>query len=251
MIIAGLGLGYGAINGAIQNHKANEIQKGLQDPTYHIPGEFYQNREIARQMAEIGIPQQQYNNAVNGINQNSAAGLATLSRSANPGAGVTSVTRQADNATNTLAAEDAQARENNQRYFIGQNSAVGNQELAKQQNDVFDKYTRDFNQMQAYRGAGQQSINNTVSGAQQLGLAYLNYKKPAPTPPEVPNIDPNVQTGNLSANNGAFNNYLGGQPVPQNTGLLPPVNYDQSGDILPARYASKPQYYGQGWGWPN
>ena len=257
--IAGAGVAYGVVNGIIQNNKANKIQQGLKDPTYHIPGEFYQNREIARQMAQQGLPQQQLNNAQNGINQNSAAGLATLSRSANPGAGVASVTRQADNATNTLAAEDAQARENNQRYFIGQNTALGGQELAKQQNDVFDKYTRDFNQMQAYRGAGQDSINNAISGAQNLGMTALNNaNKTTPTAtPAVPNIDPNVKTGQLGAGNASFNSYLGGQPAPQNTGLLSATNYDQSqafapmgmrpGTIMP----NKPQYYDQGWGWPN
>ncbi len=179
LLIAGAGLAYGAVNSAIKEHKANKIAEGLKDPVYQIPDAFKQNREIARQMAQRGLPQQQYNNTVNGIDQNNAAGLATLSRSANPGAGVTAVTRQADNARNNLDAEDAQARENNQRYFIQQNGAYGNQELQKQQNDVYDKYTRDFNQMQAYRGAAQDSLNNTISGAQQLGMGYLNAQNPA------------------------------------------------------------------------
>lgn len=172
--IAGAGLLFNVGNSIVQNNKASKIQEGLKDPVYQIPDEFKQNREIARQMAQRGLPQQQYNNAVNGINQNNAAGLATLSRSANPGAGVTSLTRQTDNARVGLDASDAAARDNNQRFFINQNGVVGNQQLEKQQNDVYDKYTRDFNQMQAYRGAAQDNINNAVSGAQGLGMTYLN-----------------------------------------------------------------------------
>ncbi len=73
-----------------------------------------------------------------------------------------------------MDASDAAARDNNQRFFINQNAQVGNQQLAKQQNDVFDKYTRDFNQVQAYRGAAQDNFNNAVSGAQGLGMTVLN-----------------------------------------------------------------------------
>jgi|GEM_PF-3382808 len=229
LVIAGAGLAYGAYKSERNSAKANAIQKNLKDPVYHIPGEFYQNREIARQMATLGLPQQQYNNAVNGINQNNAAGLATLSRSANPGSGVAAVTRQSDNAMNSLTAEDAQARQANERYFIGQNGQLGNQELAKQQSDVFDKYTRDFNQMQAYKGAAETGMNNTISGAGQLGMTALNYAS------NNPNTSP---VGNVAATNGAaqadisatqnqmnntasgFNSYLAGQSQQNNNGVM-------------------------------
>lgn len=264
VLIAGAGLGYGVVNGIIQNNKASKIQSGLKDPTFNIPPEFYQNREIARQIAQIGIPQQQYNNAVNGINQNNAAGLATLSRSANPGAGVTSLTRQADNAHAALDASDAAARQSNQRYFIGENAALGNQELAKQQSDVFDKYTRDFNQMQAYRGAGTDSINNAISGAQNLGLTYLNYAgQQSPKTPVANDFSTSAAASQqqLSQTGQDFNNYLNTQPVPQQ-GLIG-QQFQQpimAGTGLPNRAPFQrqpqyqlglPQYYGQNWGWPN
>lgn len=175
LAVAGAGVATSAISSASQAHKANLLQKSLTDPTYNIPPEFYQNREIARQMAQIGIPQQQYNNATNNINQNEAAGIAALNNSANPGAGVTSVVRQGNAAKGNLDAEDAQARQNNQRYFVNENSQLGNQELAKQQSDVFDKFTRNFNMMQADRGASLQNLNTAANGAEQLGMTALNY----------------------------------------------------------------------------
>lgn len=222
--IAGAGLVYGVVNSQIQQHKANQIQKNLKDPVYNIPPEFEENRNIARQMAQIGLPQQQYNNQLNNINQNQAAAISTLGRSANPGSSVASIVRQGDNATNSLNAEDAQARNNNQRYAIQENAALGNQELAKQQSDVFDKYTRDFNEMQAYKGASQQGLNSAIGGAQQLGMTALNasYNNPSST-----------QTMGQKLGNPTLSATI---PQQQNT-------FQQPG--IPSL---TPQYYGQGWG---
>lgn len=216
--IAGAGLIVGGVESDIEAHKANQIQAGLKDPTYNIPEQFYQNREIARQMAQIGLPQQQYNNATNNIDQNQAAAITALNRSGNPGAGITSVVRQGNQAKAKLDAEDAQARENNQRYFINQNAQVGNQELAKQQSDVFDKFTRDFNQMQAYRGASQQNLNNTISSAEQLGLAGINYasnnqsssqgQSPTPGVNAAAVQDAATTTGQIGTQEQQFNQWL-------------------------------------------
>jgi hypothetical protein len=169
-----LGTGLKAYEGLHQEHEANEIQKGLKDPIYSIPPEFAENREIARQMAQQGLPQAVINQQTDRINQNQAGGIDAITKSGRPG-GVASVVRQGDQAGEALGAEDAQARNNNQRYFIDQNSKYAGQELAKQQSDVFDKYTRNFNQMQAYRGAGMQNVNSAVNDASQLGMLGIQY----------------------------------------------------------------------------
>jgi len=163
LIIAGVGLGYEAISGAVQEHKANELQKQLKTPVDQIPAEFYQNREIARQMAQIGLPSQQYNNSVNNINSNQAAALAAAQNSNNPAGVIQGVVGQTNRAKANLDAEDAQARENNQRYFIQENSQLGHRKDQQEQANVFDPYTRDFNLMQAYRGAGQQNLNTACT----------------------------------------------------------------------------------------
>lgn len=179
--IAGAGLLVNTYEGLHQEHEANQIKKGLQDPTYHIPSEFYENREIARQMAQQGLPQEVINQQTNRINQNQAAGIDAITKSGRPG-GVASVVRQGDQAGEALGAEDAQARNNNQRYFIDQNKQVAGQELDKQQNDVYDKYTRNFNQMQADKGAGIQNLNNAASGAISLGEMGVNAYSHSSTP---------------------------------------------------------------------
>lgn len=170
-----LGTAFQVEQGLSQEHKANELKKSLKDPVYRIPPEFEQNRNIARQMAQRGLPQAVINQQTDQNNQNQAGAIQAVSRSANPGAGVASIVRQGDQAQEKLAAEDAQARDNNQRYFISQNSQMAGQEIAKQQSDVFDKYTRNFNQMQADRGAGLQNLNTAGQDTASLGGTALQY----------------------------------------------------------------------------
>jgi hypothetical protein len=166
---------YGVGKDISNSNKANDIQKNLKTPVDTIPDEFFQNREIAKQMAQVGMPQQQYNNAQNNINQTQAAALSTLGRSANPGANIGSIVRQGDNARQTLDAEDAQARQNNQRYFVQENAKLGARKDQQEQSNVFDPYTRDFNQMQAYRGAAATAQNNVINSGAALGQSLLKY----------------------------------------------------------------------------
>lgn len=179
--IAGAGLLYGVGKDISNTNKANAIQKNLKTPVDVIPSEFYQNRDIARQMAQVGLPQQQYNNAENNIQQGQAAGISAASRSANPGANISAIVRQGDSAKNTLDAEDAQARQTNQRYFIQENAALGARKDQQEQTNVFDPYTRDFNQMQAYRGAANTTTDNLVNSGLTLGNSILKYRNQYPS----------------------------------------------------------------------
>lgn len=180
LIIGGASLLYGVGKDISNSNKANNIEKNLKTPTDVIPQEFYQNREIARQMAQIGIPQQQYNNNLNNINQTQAGALNAVSNSANPGAGIAAIVRQGDQAKNTLDAEDAQARATNQRYFLQQNDKLAARKDQQEQTNVFDPYTRDFNQMQAYRGAADQTTGNLINAGASLGNSILRYKDQYP-----------------------------------------------------------------------
>lgn len=162
------GLGLNVAKSISQSSKASEIERNNKRPDYVIPAEYEQNLKLAKQMALIGMPQQQYNNQLNNIQQNQAGAIGALSRSANPGAGLASIVRGGDNATNQLNAQDAMMRQDNQRYMIGQNAQLAQQKLAKQQYDKFDKYTENFNQAAALRGAANQNLQNGITGAAQM-----------------------------------------------------------------------------------
>jgi len=217
--IAGAGLAYGIFSGERSNAKANAIQKGLKTPVDEIPAEFYQNREIARQMAQIGLPTQVTNDATNRINQNQAAGIAAAQNSNNPGGNIAAIVRQGNQAEAKLAAEDAQARDSNQRYFIQQNATLGARKDQQEQANVFDPYTRDFNLMQAYRGAANTTANNTVTAGLSAGMAYFNNKTPgAGKNPDNYNVDAN---GNILWN--SPKSTASGYPVAANMAI--PTQY--------------------------
>jgi hypothetical protein len=182
-VIGGASALYGIGKGISQNAKANGIDANNRRPTYTIPQEYQDNVNLARQMAQVGLPQQQYNNQQNNILSNQSSGLQALGRSANVGSGVASVVRASNDASNNLNAQDAAARQNNQRFFIGQNGVLGQQKLAQQQYNQFDKYTEQFNKSAALRGAANQNIQNGVNGAAGMaaGLYGMGQNK-ADTP---------------------------------------------------------------------
>lgn len=216
-ISAGLGvLGAGAkiFSGISQNKKANEIEKNNPRPDYVIPDQFKQNYALAKQMAQVGLPQQQYQNQMNNINQNQAGALQNLSRSANQGANLAAIVRGGDAATNNLNAQDAAARQGNQRYAIQQNSVLGGQELAKQQSDKFDKYTENYNRAAALRGAGNQNIYGGAGDLAGLGAAGLSGDNPLFGGQKTPQQTMGQVNGNptLSAATGAGINTPAFQP---------------------------------------
>lgn len=168
IVSAAIGAGsalYGVGKSISQSNQASKIDKNNPRPDYAIPDEFTQNVRLAKQMAQVGLPQQQYNSQVNAINRNQAGAIGALSNSANPGANLASIVRGGDDANNTLNAQDAAARQNNERYYIGQNSQLGQQKLDQQQYNKFDKYTEDYNKSAALRGAAAQNLQNGINGA--------------------------------------------------------------------------------------
>lgn len=189
----------GVVRGISQNNKASEIEKNNVRPTYQIPDEYTQNLQIAKHMAQIGLPQQQYNNQLNAINRNQASGVQALGRSQNPTGSVASIVRAGNDASNQLNAQDSQARQQNQFGVINQNAAMGNQKLAQQQYNKFDKYTENFNQAQAYRGAANQNFNNASNSALQLGAAWLGSRDGNDSDSSTPKLAGNT-TGSNSPN---------------------------------------------------
>lgn len=120
------------------------------------------------------MPQAVKNDQTNRINQNQAGIIQAINNSANP-TGAASVVRQSDAAGQALAAEDAQARQTNQRYFLQENAQLGNEKEKQQQANVFDPFTRQYNEAAALRGAGMQNENTAVQDLSQLGLVGVNY----------------------------------------------------------------------------
>jgi len=128
----GLGLGsligigsslLGAGFGALQSMRAAKLERQNPFQPRSVNALIAGNAAKAQQMGQIGIAQQQYNNALNQQNQNLSTVLGTASRSGRniPLAGIL---RQSNLATQNLNAQDAAARQQNQRFGMQQNQIL-------------------------------------------------------------------------------------------------------------------------------
>lgn len=153
--------------GLKQNSEAGKIEKSNIRPFEGVQPEFQQNVNTAQQMAQEGIPAEQYNNAVNGLNRNRASALMSLNNSANPGAGLASIVRAGNDAQSNLTAQDMAARNRNTLALLQQRGILGNQKQRAWQYNFADKYSENLAKSQALRGAGTQNIiGGLQAGAQ-------------------------------------------------------------------------------------
>lgn len=177
IIAAGAVLGASAIGkgvyGAIQNHKASEIEKANIRPTEYVDPIYQQNVNTAQQMAQQGIPQVAYNNQLNSINQNQAGAVGALSNSANPGAGLASIVRAGNAATGNLNAQDAATRNKNTLALIQQRGILANAKKDAWNYNYADKYSENLAKSQALRGAGTQNIAGGLNELGQAGMGVL------------------------------------------------------------------------------
>ena len=174
-ITAAGALGKG-IYGAIQEGKANRIEKNNIRPTMGVDPVYQQNVNTAEQMAKQGLPQEVINRQTEGIDQNVATGIAAASRSANPGSGISSIVRQGDLAKANLSAEDAMARNKNTLLLMQQRG-----QLARARQDAWnynyaDKYSENLAKEQAYRGAGAQNIIGGLTDLGTVGMGIIGNK---------------------------------------------------------------------------
>lgn len=185
------------ISGLVQMGKGKKLAKQNVRPTYEIPKEFQQNVAIAENMAKVGMPSQQYNNALNNIGRNQAGAIRQLGRSGNPSAGLASMLRAGNDATMNLDAQDANSRMNNQRFAFGQRGMMGQQKLAKQNWDKLSLYNEKAAAAEALQGAGRQNTFGALNDLSQLGsMAVMGD--------QLGNGADNTMGGNFSPNSVNF-----------------------------------------------
>ena len=192
-IAAGAGLLKAGL-GFAQQLKGKKMLKKTIDPGYKIPKGFGRNLAESEQMARVGMPSQQYNQAQQNISRNVGTGVRALSRSANPAAGVAGLVRAQNDATLGLDVSNASARRQNILQAMGARREMAGQQLAQQQyaqNRYFDK----VNEANARIGAGTQNIFGGISDIGTAGvMSMMGGKKPAETLDETP------YTGNFGSN---------------------------------------------------
>lgn len=157
--------------GYFQNRKGNKLLKKLQYPTQVIPSAIRENKKQAEIDAATGLPQEQYNKAMKNIQRNQ---LAKLRVGMDRNSGISLISSLADienDAIGDLDAADAQARILNKRNLQGVNNTYGNWQNQVWQNNVKDKYDRDYDYAMSLKGQGG---SNLASGADSI-LAGTGY----------------------------------------------------------------------------
>lgn len=155
--------------GIAQRAKGKKLLKQLGEaPAESIPNEILQNQKQAQLNANVGLPSEQYNNAMKNLQRNQMIAL----RGASDRRGALSIlsnSQQAmDDGTLKLDVADANARMQNQRTLYGINNTVGNWRDKIWQNNVNNPYMRKYQYAQSLLGAGNQ---NATTGADQLAGA--------------------------------------------------------------------------------
>jgi hypothetical protein len=174
------------ITGAVQNHKASEIEKANIRPVEQVDPLYQQNVNTAQQMAQQGIPQDVINNQTNAINQNQAGAISALNNSSNPGANLASIVRAGNNASGNLNAEQAAARNKNTLALIQQRGILAGAKQNAWNYNYADKYSEQLANSQALRGAGMQNEAGAANALIGAGTSYLGAQtgkipKTAPT----------------------------------------------------------------------
>lgn len=164
------------IYGLTQEHKASQIEKNNIRPIMPVDPIYQQNVNIADQMARQGIPQEVINRQLEGIDQTQAGAVAATSRSANPGAGISSIVRQGDLAKADLNAQDAAARNKNTLLLLQQRGILARAKQDAWNYNYADKYSENLAKSQAYRGAGTQNIIGGLTDLGSAGMGLLSNR---------------------------------------------------------------------------
>lgn len=188
LIGGGVNLVGGLIKGIVgggQRRRGRKLLNSLQYPTESIPQEEYQNQQLAQQQAASGLPSEQYNNAMRDIQRQQMTAIRNA-HDRRGGLGLISTIQQGSNdATNNLNAQDASLRLQNQRNLMNVNNQLAGWKDKVWQNNVLNKYNRDYAYGMGLVGMGNQNfiggVDQALSGVGQgIYGATMNPNKLLP-----------------------------------------------------------------------
>lgn len=164
-ISAAIGLGSGLISGItglIQRGKANKWLKNNPFPVEGIPREVLEGQGIANNMANTGLPSQQYNNAMKNIQRQQLTALSSAMDRRGALTALPYLTQQTNDAMANLDASDAEARMGNQRYAIGVNNQVANLKRDLYDKNIRNPYMMKRDEMMNQKAAGNINLTSGV-----------------------------------------------------------------------------------------
>lgn len=160
----------GLISGLFRGRKAKKLERQNPYPTATVDPLIVENQARAQQMAQVGIPQAQYNLALQNIQRNQAGALRTAQSSGRP-ANVASILDRTNQATLQLDAADAAARMQNQRLAMQQNSALAAENQRAWNWNEAQRYQELAGRIAQLRTAGQQDLWGGIGMLGQLAAS--------------------------------------------------------------------------------
>lgn len=158
-----------SIIGAGQKRQGRKLKNSLIYPTESVPQEEIENQKLARQQAATGLPSEQYSNAMQNIQRQQLMALrGAHDRRGGLGA-ISSIQQGTNDATLNLDSADARQKILNQNQLMSVNNRLAGWKDKVWQNNIKDKYTRDYGYAMGLIGAGNQNIMSGID--QTLGGA--------------------------------------------------------------------------------
>ena len=194
-IAAGVSLGTAAIStvvGLSEKAKAKRLAEQNVRPNKPISPEMQENVQLAKGLANQGMPAQQYTQAKQNIQQNQAATLNAAMAKKGGAANVGAIQAQTNQALSGLDTQSAAMRVQNVQNLMHQNQALaGEKEKAWQWNSAM-KYEENAAAIRALNTAGNANINQAIS---QAGSAAGYAAQGLKTNPNASQVGTNTQVG--------------------------------------------------------
>lgn len=164
----------GAGVGLFQKASAKKWLKNNPYPIEQMPSEITENQNLARQEAATGLPPEQYAKAMKDIQRQQLMALRGAQDRRGGLGSISAIQQGTNDATLNLNVADANAKLSNERNLMGVNNQVAGWKDKLFQQNVMDKYNRDYNYRMGEQGAGNQ---NLTGGADKIlaGLFGGNF----------------------------------------------------------------------------
>lgn len=165
--------------GAVRDKKKAEEEKSrLKTPFYKIQDEYFQNRNLAAEMAQGGLPQA----TKDYLTEQTDRGLGTaISGIAQTGGSPNDFSKLFDsyrNSINQTAAQDAQLQLQNIQYYMGANKDLAGQKTTQWTLNEYQPYQNKLKEITERIAAAKMNKSNAIQGAigsiSNLGTAVSN-----------------------------------------------------------------------------
>lgn len=161
------------ISGAVQKNRAHGLLNDLGDsPNESIPDEVYQNQAQAKLNANVGLPSEQYNQAMKNLQRQQLMQLKQANDRRGGLAVLAGGQQNYDDSLLKLDVANSQARLQNQKTLYGINNNIAGWKDKVWGNNVRDKWNRKYQYAMSLLGAGNQNFTSGIDGVIGAGLEY-------------------------------------------------------------------------------